>query len=113
MERGGCREGWELSKGGSQLPGNKKGQIKVSSSSTDYLFGGWWWWGVHGGTILGRVNLVIVDTAEGLPNCLKKKIPVPGLTAHPQRRGTYLVISQPLPGYLQLLPNPPFSSRWR
>ena len=32
VEWGGCREGWELRKGGSQPPGNKKGQIGVSSS---------------------------------------------------------------------------------
>lgn len=31
VERGGRREGWELRKGGSQPPGNKKGQTGVSS----------------------------------------------------------------------------------
>lgn len=43
VERGGCRERWELRKGGSRLPGNKKGQRGVSSffPPTISLVSGW------------------------------------------------------------------------
>ena len=68
VERGGRREGWKLSKGGSRCQGTRRDNrsfllfpLTISRLSR-------WRVGGHGGTILGRVSLVIPKTAERWPS---------------------------------------------